>query len=125
MWRRASCDSASNTVATSSSEGASRRDMTCIESHSGRADVGLLRIGGDEDCGEGLEVFDELVELVRLEDVVGRGGELVGERFDPFLGLPAGGGEPAVDADETAGTHPVHDRGQLGLGQVGDPAELL
>src|ERR1700704_1660577 len=30
MWRRASCDNASNTVATSSSEGAPRRDMTCV-----------------------------------------------------------------------------------------------
>jgi hypothetical protein len=39
----------------------------------GRAEVGLLRTGGDEDCGEGLEVFDELVELVRVEGVVGRG----------------------------------------------------
>lgn len=48
----------------------------------GRADGGLLRTGSDEDCGEGLEVFDELVELVRLENVVGRSGEFVGERFD-------------------------------------------
>jgi hypothetical protein len=36
--------------------------------------VGLLRTGSNEDCGEGLEVFDELVELARFEDVVGRGG---------------------------------------------------
>lgn len=44
----------------------------------GRADRGLLRTGSDEDRGEGLEVFDELVELGRLENVVGRSGEVVG-----------------------------------------------
>ena len=46
-----------------------------------------MRTGSDEDCGKRLEVLDELVELVRHENVVGRSGELVGERFDPFLDL--------------------------------------
>ena len=41
--------------------------------------AGLLRTGSDEDLGERLEVFDELVELVGLENVVGRSGELVGQ----------------------------------------------
>ena len=36
----------------------------------GAGNVGLLRTGGDEDGGEGLEVCDELVEFVRLLFVV-------------------------------------------------------
>ena len=45
--------------------------------------------------------------------------------LDPLLGLPAGVAEPAGGVDEAAGAHPVHDRGQLGRGEVVDPAELL
>ena len=49
-------------------------DLRCARER----DVGLLRTGRDEDCGKGLEVLDELVELGRLQDAVGRGRELVG-----------------------------------------------
>ena len=64
------------------------------------------------------------VELVRLEGVVGRGGELVGERLDALLGLPTGGGEPAVGSDEAGGRIPST-TAELGARQVGDPPELL
>ena len=37
----------------------------------------------------------------------------------------AGGGEPAVGADEATGAHRVHDGCQLGSRQVPDPPELL
>ena len=81
----------------------------------------LLRAGSDEDRGEGSEVFDERSSPSGSRMSYGRGGQLVGQRFDLFLGLPAGGGEPAVGADEVAGPHPVHDRRQLGPGQSGRP----
>ena len=41
------------------------------------------------------------------------------------LSLPAGGGEPACVVDDAAGAHRVHDRCQLGSGQVPHPPELL
>ena len=73
----------------------------------------------------GSSVGDQLVELARLQAVVRGRREVVGERLDPLLGRPAGVGEPAGGVDEAAVAQPVHDRGQLGLGEVVDPAERL
>jgi hypothetical protein len=53
-------------------------------------------------AGDGLKVRDELVELARLQAGVRHCGEVVGERLDPLLGLPAGVSEPAGGVDEVA-----------------------
>ena len=73
----------------------------------------------------GSRASDQLVDLGRLEACVRRHGEVVGERLDALLGLPAGGGEPTVVVDETAGLHPVDERDELRRGEVVDPAEPL
>jgi hypothetical protein len=72
-----------------------------------------------------LERRDQLVELVRGEHVVRRRGQLVGEGLDPLAGVPAGVGETTGGVQEAAVAQPVDDSGQLRLGEVVGPAELL
>jgi hypothetical protein len=85
----------------------------------------LLRAGCCQRRGEGLEFGDELVELGRGQDVVGRCREVVGAGLDPLPGLASGVGDPAGVVDEPTVAHPVGHSCQRCGGEVVEPAELL
>src|SRR6185437_12695843 len=84
----------------------------------------VLVLGGEQQRGERLEGGHELVELVRLEALVGPRREVVGERLDPLSDGAARFAQPAVIPDQAAIAHPVDHGGELRCREVVDASEL-
>src|SRR4051794_14998352 len=62
-----------------------------------------LVLGGAQQRGERLESFHQLVELGRLEALVGLRREVVGERLDPLFDGATPLAQPTVVTDQAAG----------------------
>src|SRR5581483_2648426 len=89
------------------------------------ATLRLPVLGREEQLGERFERDHELVELVRLEALVGLRGEVVRERLDPLFDGAARFAQPTVVSDQVTITHPVDHRGELASGEVLDAPEPL
>lgn len=82
-------------------------------------------LGGKQQRRERLESGHELVELTRLEALVGLRREVVGERLDPLSDGAALLAEPPVITDQAAIAHSVGYGSELRWPQVVDASELL